>query len=149
MLGMHELHNNLYSTLGLAPQVAGDNTALSTAIIDLKGYRSVEFYILTGNLADPDATFAVTMTAGDAVDDVANPTSITDSAAADADCLIGTLAGASFTFAADGAVRRIGYSPGRGAGRRYVRLTITPSGNSGNAPLAVLALRLPHGRPVA
>lgn len=145
---MHELHNNFYPTLGLAPVVVGDNTAQSTAIVDMKGHRSVEFYILTGTLADADATFAVTMTAGDAVDDVANPTSITDSAAADADCLIGTLAGASFTFAADGVVKRVGYSPGRGAGKRYVRLTITPTGNSGNAPLAVLALRLPHGRPV-
>ena len=146
---MHELHNNLLATLGLAPQVASDNTALSTAIVDLKGYQSVEFYILTGTLADADATFAVTLSHRDAVDSESAPTTITDSAAADADCLIGTLAAAGFTFAADNAVKRVGYSPDRGAGKRFVRLTITPSGNSGNAPLAVLALRLPRTRPVA
>ena len=146
---MHELHNNVYATLGLAPVVVADNTAQSTAIVDLKGHKSVEFFVLTGAVADPDATFAVTMTHGDAVDDVSNPTSITDSAAEDADCLIGTLAGASFTFAADNTVKRVGYSPGRGAGKRFVRLTLTPTGNSGNAPLAILAVRMPLGRPVA
>jgi hypothetical protein len=146
---VHELHNNLAYSVGLAPVVASDNTALSTAIVDMKGHASVEFVIMTGVLADADATFAVTMTHGDAVDSESAPTTITDSAAADADCLLGSLAGASFTFAADGAVKRIGYSPDRGAGKRFVRLTITPTGNSGNAPLAVLALRLPRTRPVA
>lgn len=146
---MHELHNNLGYAVGLAPVVVSDNTASSTAIVDMAGLEAVEFVILTGTLADADATFAVTMTHGDAVDSESNPTTITDSAAAHADCLLGTLAAAGFTFAADGAVRTVGYAPNRGPGKRWVRLTITPSNNTGSAPLAVAVVKLPLRRPPA
>lgn len=141
---MHELHNNVLATLGLAPVATAlaDNTAQVSAIVDMQGHKALEWYIVTGTLADTDATFAVTVDHGD----VAN---LSDAAAAPSDCLIGTLAGASFTFADDATVKRIGVVPHRGAGKRYWRLTITPTGNSGAAPLAVLAVRLPLGRPVA
>lgn len=150
-MNMHELHNNLKESVGLAPVAAAstDNTAQTTAIVDMKGYHSVEWYIITGTLADADATFAVTVTAGDAVDSESAPTSITDSAAAATECLIGTLADASFTFAADGVVKKIGYTPAKGAGKRFARLTVTPSNNTGNFPVAILALRLPYTLPVA
>lgn len=148
-MSSRDLYSNLYPTVALAPVVVADNTAQVTSIIDMKGYDSVVFYILTGALADADATFATTVTHGDAVDSEATPTTITDSAAADALAFQGTLAGASFTFADDNAVKRIGYMPGKAGGKRYVRLTITPTGNAGNAPLAVLALRRPMNVPVA
>lgn len=143
-----DLHNNFTRSVGLAPVVVSDNTAQNTAIVDLQGYESVEFVIMTGVLADADATFAVTMTAGDAVNDETTPTSITDSAAADSACLLGTLAAAGFTFAADGALRSVGYNPTKGDGKRWVRLTITPSANAGSAPLAVLVTRKPLALPV-
>jgi hypothetical protein len=50
--------------------------------------------------------------------------------------LLGTEAEAGFQFDDDDEVRKIGY---RGD-KRYVRLTITPSGNTGDAPLAALAI---------
>lgn len=150
-MNLHELHNNLAPQLVLAPvaTAVADNTAQVSAIVDMRGTRGVEFYILTGTLADADATFAVTMTHGDAVNDETTPTTITDSAAVDTESLVGTLAEASFTFAADSTVKRIGYNPSRGNAKRWVRLTITPSNNTGAAPLAVLALKMPLTVPVA
>lgn len=146
---LHELHNTLKADLGAAPVVITDNTALSGAIFDMQGYESIEFYILTGTLADTDATYAVAVTHGNAVDSESAPTSITDTGAAPAECLLGSLVTDGFTFAADATVKRVGYSPGKGAGKRWVRCTVTPSGNSGNAPLAMLAIRLPLQVPVA
>jgi hypothetical protein len=138
---LHELHSHFLAVPGFAPQVATADTPIVSGVIDLLDAESVEFLVLTGALADADAAFAVTMTAGDAVDSVAAPTAITDSAAADPACMLGTLAEASFTFAADLVVRRIGYRPAKGNGKRFVRLTVTPTGNTGNAPLACIVLK--------
>lgn len=124
-----DMMNSIDLKVALAPVVATDNTALVGQIIDTRNAGSVTFGITTGTLADADATFAVLVEEGDAAN-------LSDAAAvADAD-LIGTEALAGFTFAADLATRKIGY---RGV-KRYVRLTITPSGNSGNAPLAAVAI---------
>ena len=139
---MHELHNTLKYSLGLAPVVVGDNTAQVSAIVDMAGYMAAEFLILTGTLADADATFAVTMEHGDAAN-------LSDATAVDTDSLLGTLAAASFTFAADNTVKSVGYSSSRGAAKRYVRLTVTPTGNSGAAPLAIAVVRLPTVMPPA
>lgn len=128
---MHEIHNNAEFEVALAPQVATDDTALVTSIIDRANYESVEFVIGLGTLEDANATFAVTMEAGDA-------SNLSDAAAvSSASDLLGTLADAGFTFAADGETRKVGY---RG-GKRYVRLTVTPTGNTGNAPISVIAVK--------
>ena len=95
---------------------------------------------LTGTLADVDATFAWTITHGD-------QSNLGDGAAADTGSLVGTLAGAAFDFSADNTTKKIGYTPGKGAGKRYVRATITPSANAGNAPLAIVAVKLPMMTP--
>lgn len=129
---MHnDLHNNITYAVGLAPTVATDNTALNTAIVDTVGLLELEFVIQTGTLADADATFAVTINHGDA-------SNLSDAAAVPAALLIGTLAAAGFTFADDNLTKKIGYVVGE---KRYVRLTITPTGNAGNAPVAVLLVQ--------
>lgn len=110
-----------------------DNTAWVSEIIDTRGYGSLTFLLLTGSLADADATFAVTMDHGDA-------SNLSDAASVPAAQLVGTLALAGFTVADDNETRKIGYV----GSKRYVRLTVTPSGNSGNAFLAAIALL---GRP--
>lgn len=118
---------------GIPPTRVSDNTAQVSAIIDRAGHESLTWVIALGTLADADATFAVTMDHGDAAD-------LADAAAVPAAELVGTLAGAGFTFAHDNQVRKIGY---RGA-KRHCRLTISPANNSGNADLAALAIL---GRP--
>lgn len=137
---MRDIVSHLDFKRGISPAAPGsDNTALVSQILDRLGYESAAFVILTGQLADADATFAVTVEHGDAAN-------LSDAVAVPADQLNGTLSGASFDFAADDKVRKIGYV----GGRRYVRVTITPSGNSGSAPIAGLwVLGHPNNAPTA
>jgi hypothetical protein len=126
---MRDMMNNIQTVPAIAPVVVADNTAQVSAIIDLQNYDACTFVITTGTLADADATFAVTMDHG-------NASNLSDAAAVTSADLVGTYALAGFTFADDGETRKIGYV----GARRYVRLTVTPSSNSGNAPLAAIAV---------
>jgi hypothetical protein len=126
---MQDLMNNITVARAIAPVSVSDNTAQVSQIIDRQGYDSLTFAIATGSLADADATFAVLVEHGD-------DSGLSDAAAvADAD-LLGTEALAGFTFADDNATRKIGYV----GGKRYVRLTITPSGNASAALIAASAI---------
>jgi hypothetical protein len=118
---MKDLYNRLTVSRGISPvSGAGDNTAQVSQIIDRQGYEGVMFAILLGSIADADATFAVTMDDGD-------DSGLSDAAAVSATDLLGTYAGAGFQFDSDNGTRKIGYK----GNKRYVRLTITPSANTG------------------
>jgi hypothetical protein len=142
MAVMHEFVNNVGYEVALAPVVVADNTAQVGAIIDMLNVQHVTFVALTGTIVDADATFAWTIHHGD----VAN---LSDATVAGSDVLVGTIAGAAFDFASDSVTRKIGYTPGKGAGKRYVRATITPTGNVGNAPMAIVAVKMAKTGPVA
>jgi hypothetical protein len=124
---LYDLHNNIDVKRGLSPVVAGtDNTAYVSQILDTAGANSAEFIILIGANTDADATFTVLMEDGD-------DASLSDNAAVDNAYLLGTEALASFTFADDNEVRKIGYI----GPKRYVRVTITPANNgAGNIYMA-------------
>lgn len=128
---MRDQMNDLHILNAISPVAARtDNTAIVSSIIDRQGYDSLTFGIAVGTNTDANATFAVTMDDGDAAN-------LSDAAAVAAGDLVGTYALAGYTFADDAESRKIGY---RG-NKRYVRLTITPSGNdSGNIFLAALAI---------
>lgn len=126
---MRDLHNNIDVRRAISPVVATDDTAIVSQIIDCAGFDGVEFAIITGTLADADATFAV-LVEHDDDSNLATAAAVADSQ------LLGTEAGASFTFAADNVTKKIGYI----GTKRYVRLTITPTGNTGNAPIAAVAI---------
>lgn len=128
---MRDMMNNIHPLSAIPPVAARtDNTAIVSSIIDTKGYDSLTWLIVTGTNTDANATFAVTMDEGDASD-------LTGSNAVAAADLVGTYALAGFTFGDDTETRKIGYS----GTKRYVRLTITPSGNdSGNIFVAAIAL---------
>ncbi|HTE48256.1 MAG TPA: hypothetical protein VK636_23625 [Gemmatimonadaceae bacterium] len=138
-MAQKDLHNNIKVSRAISPTRATDNTALVSQIIDTQGYESLEFAIAVGTIADADATFATTMDEGDA-SNLAGSNAV---AAAD---LLGSYAGSSFVFSNDDTVYKLGY---RGT-KRYVRLTITPSLNTGNADISALAIQS-HARhaPVA
>lgn len=110
--------NTITPRVAIEPQVIVDNTAVEGEIIDRKGYGSLLFVVAIGVLADPDATFAVSLVAGEAAD-------LSDGTAAPSTDLRGTLALAGFTFADGGETRKVEYC----GPHRYVRLVITPSGN--------------------
>lgn len=115
----NDLHNNIHPLVGIAPVAARtDDTAIVSTIADMQGYGSCEFVIVTGTNTDADATFTVLVEESDAAN-MAGANSV-----ADAD-LLGTEALAGFTFADDAETRKIGYI----GTKRYVRVTITPSGN--------------------
>ncbi len=127
---MRDQLNSINPKRAISPvATAADNTAVVSQIIDRQGADSLTFLILTGSLPDADATFAVTMEHGDAAN-------LSDTAAVPAADIVGTLALAGFTFAADDSVRKVGYL----GSKRYVRLTITPSANTSASLVAAVAL---------
>lgn len=131
-----DIHNNLHFAPLIAPVAARtDNTAIVSAIIDTLGYEACELVLITGTNTDTNATFAVLVEDGD-------NSGLSDNAAVVDAQLIGTEAVAGFTFADDVECRKIGYI----GGKRYVRMTVTPSGNdSGNIFIAGVAV-LGHSR---
>lgn len=128
---MRDQLSHLHVLTAIAPIAARtDNTAIASAIIDRRGYESLTFAILVGTNTDANATFAVTMEHGD-------DSGLSDTAAVATADVAGTLALAGYTFADDAETRKVGYV----GAKRYVRLTVTPSGNdSGNIFIAAAAV---------
>lgn len=137
---MRDLANNLDFKRGLSPVAAGtDNTPLVSQILDTKGLAGAAFAILIGANTDADATFGVLVEDGD------DP-ALADHAAVDDAFLTGSEAKAGFQFDDDNEMRKIGYV----GPKRYVRVTITPSGNnSGNIFVAGCWVTQPLDRPAA
>ena len=92
--------------------------------------------IATGSIGDANATFTVLLEEGDAAA-MGDATAV-----ADAD-LLGTEALASFIFSDDNKCFKLGYI----GSKRYTRLTITPSGNSGTPSAALLSAVAILGNP--
>ena len=128
---MRDLMNTIHTVNAIPPIAARtDNTAIVSSIIDTLGFGSLTFALAIGTNTDANATFAVTMDEGDASD-------LSGSNAVAAADLVGTYALAGYTFADDTETRKIGYI----GNKRYVRLTVTPSGNdAGNIFLAGVAI---------
>ncbi len=125
---MQDLFNNIHPAPCVSPAVITDNTAAVGTVTDRQGYDSLTYVIATGTLADADATFTALVEHSDAAGSGFAAVPDTE--------LLGTEANASFTFSDDDKTFKIGY---RGT-KRYVRLTVTPAGNAGNAPLAAVAV---------
>lgn len=135
---MKDIHFDTQLKRVISPVSVADNTAQVGQIIDRQGYNALEYLILTGSIADVDATFTVLLEHGD----VAN---LSDAAAVPDAQLIGTEVQAGFQFDDDNKVRKLGYI----GGKRYSRLTITPVGNASAALIAAAAiLREPAVDPV-
>lgn len=131
---MRDLMNNVTVKRAISPVVVTDNTAQVSQIIYRDGYGSLFFAIDLGTLTDANTTVAILIEDGDAAD-------LSDAAAvADAE-LLGTEALAGFQFDDDNECRKIGYN----GHKDRVRLTITPSGNTGDIPLSAMAI-LGHPR---
>lgn len=137
---MKDITNDIGISQGLSPVAAGtDNTAYVSEILDMQGKSGAAFITLIGTNTDTNATFTALLEEGDESDLSDN------SAVADADMNM-TEAGASFTFANDDEVRKIGYL----GSKRYIRVTITPAGNdSGNIYIAGVWIWKSNSMPVA
>ncbi|BBK33767.1 hypothetical protein EDC65_3603 [Stella humosa] len=138
---MRDLMNSIHPVPLIVPVAARtDNTAIVSAIIDLLGYDSATLVVVTGTNTDADATFAALLEHSDS-DSMGGAEAVADSD------LLGTEALAGFAFGDDSECRKIGYI----GSKRYLRLTVTPTGNnSGNVYLAGVAiLGHPHAAPTA
>jgi len=133
---MKDLANIITPKLVLSPFFSADDTAVVGEIIDKKGFESVTYVISTGSIGDANATFVVLLEESDA----ANMSGA--AAVADAD-LLGTEVLAAFQFDDDNETRKLGYI----GSKRYTRLTITPSGNSGTPSAALLSAVAILGNP--
>lgn len=126
---MRDLANRINFKRVISPAAAvADNTAQVGQVVDRRNYDSLTYAILTGALADADATFTVLLEESDQ--------SGSGFTAVDDKDLLGTEALAGFTFADDDKVFKLGYI----GSKRYTRLTVTPAGNSGNAFIAAVAI---------
>ena len=128
---MRDLVNNIEPRRGVSPVATAqtDNTAIVSQIIDMRGFKSMVFLVLTGTLADAAFTTVALMEHGD-------DSGLSDAAAVPDANLDPTELVLAFDQADDDQVRKIGYV----GEKRYVRLTITPSDNTGALPAAMVAL---------
>lgn len=126
---MQDLMNNIHLVRSISPVSVAADTAQVGEIIDRQGFESVTYGILTGSIADADATFTVLLEEGD------DPALSDAAAVADGD-LIGTEVLAGFQFDDDNETRKIGYK----GNKRYTRLTITPANNASAALLSAVAI---------
>lgn len=144
---MRDLLNSILVKRAISPVATpADNTAQVSQIIDRQGYDSLGFIIATGAVPDADATFTVLVEHDDAAG-FGTAVAVPDAELIGQDPASASTPEqqASFTFAADDNVRKIGY---RG-NKRYVRLTITPANNTSATLIAAVAvLGNPEYQPV-
>ena len=135
----NDLHSNLKVQRVISPISQAGNTAMVGAIIDRQGFGALEFAITLGTITTAGTTYTALLEEGDASDLSGS------NAVADAD-LIGTEALASFVDSEVNTTKKLGY---RG-NKRYVRLTMTPAGNTGASTMSAIAvLGSPFLSPVA
>jgi hypothetical protein len=132
---MRDVMHDIRVVPAIAPVVVVDNTATVSSIIDMQGAQSCTFYVITGALVDADATFAVLLQEGNAAN-LSDATTVADTDMQTGTPGIAPLTAASFDFSADIVVRRVGYN----GNKRYVRATITPTNNTGAAPLSMVCV---------
>jgi hypothetical protein len=134
--------NNLHVQALIPPTTAitNANTATVSSIIDTAGYEAVTLALVFGALTDANATFAVSLEHGD-------DAALADTAAPASTDIVGSTTLAAATFADDNETRKIGYV----GSKRYVRLTVTPSGNDAGAyqVAGVAILGRPRNMPTA
>jgi hypothetical protein len=124
-----DLYSKLAILRAISPVSVADNTAAVSQIIDRQGFTGLLFALGLGAIADADATFAVLVEHDD------DPALATAAAVPDNE-LLGTEAAAGFAFDDDNETRKIGYV----GNKRYVRLTVTPTGNASAALISALAI---------
>ena len=125
-----ELHNNISAVRVISPVSTTGNTAIVGAIMDMQGFSAAEFLITLGTVVTSGTTYTALLEEGA----VAN---LSDAAAvADAD-LLGTEALASFIDSEINTTKKLGYK----GNKRYIRLTMTPAGNTGASTMAAVCVK--------
>lgn len=124
-----DIHSQFSAVRALSPVALSSDTPLVSQTIDTEGCDGIEFIIASSTLADSNATFDVALYADDASG------MGTEAEVTSAEDLYGTVA--DWAFGDDNVVRQFGY---RG-NKRYLRVKITPSGNTGTGEFSVVAIK--------
>ncbi len=133
---MRDLYNNIEVRRAESPLATAqtNNDPIVSEIIDMRGFKSMCFLVVLGTLADAAFTTVVLLEHGD-------DSGLSDNAAVPNEQMLPMLtpfaeATMAFDQDDDDEVRKMGYV----GEKRYVRLTITPSDNTGDLPIAIVAL---------
>ena len=126
---MKDLHNNIAVKRAVSPISQSGNAAMVGAIIDRQGFNSLEYLITLGTITTAGTAYTALLEESDAADLSGS------NAVADAD-LLGTEALASFVDSEVNTTKKLGYI----GSKRYTRLTMTPSGNTGASTMAAVAV---------
>lgn len=127
---MRDLANHIHFARCISPAAgATDNTPVVGIVVDGAGFDSLVYVINIGALPDADATFAALLEHGDQAN-------LSDAVAVPDVQLTGSEALASFTFADDNKLRKLGYV----GTKRYTRLTITPANNASASFISAIAV---------
>jgi hypothetical protein len=124
---MQDLHGSIKYVAAVIPQTAtNSDTAITGAIIDLQGARGCEFVIVTGAITDANVTVAVTLAeSADSGMSGSNAVAASDQSGSP-----------SFDYTSDSTTKKVAYL----GTKRYVQMTLTPTGNnSGALPVAAVA----------
>ena len=137
---MRDLHNNIAPKRGISPVTQTNaDTAIVSQIFDRRDYKSVEFLLAFGAISDANVTFTVLAEESDN-SDMSSQNAIDDAN------LLGTEALATPLFSSDDKVFKLGFMDTK----RYLRVTVTPSGNdSGAINIAGLWVGEPQIKPAA
>lgn len=138
-MGMRDIYNKAKLDHLISPQTeTGDNPIVSS-IIDCKGFDAILLGLVTGTMSDSNCTSTVLLEESD-------DSGMSGASAVDDNDLLGTEALAAPIFSDDTVTKKLGYK-GR---KRYIRLTVTPSGNTGNFIIAGIAIKMKaHAEPTA
>ena len=128
---MRDLYNNIEARRGESPLAIAqtNNDPIVTEIIDMQGFKSLVWLIVLGGLVDAAFTTVFLMEHGD-------DSGLSDAAAVPDSQMDPTEIVAAFDQGDDDSVRKLGYV----GEKRFVRLTITPSDNTGDLSIAIVAL---------
>lgn len=126
---MKDLHNKIAVKDAVSPVATTGNTAITGLTIDRQGFNSVEFIATLGTITTAGTTYTVEVQESDTT------TGGDFTAVADID-LLGTEAAASFVDSEINTSKKIGYV----GIKRYVRVKVTPAGNTGASTFSAVAV---------
>ena len=123
-----EIHNNVKVLKARTSSAISSNTTSAGDIIDLAGYGSCEFVMLSATLTD--GAYAPLI-------EVGNDSGLSDAATLTGASLLGTTALGSFALTDDNAVKKIGF---RVNSFRYARLSIVSTAVTTGGTIGAIAI---------
>lgn len=138
---MHNISRNIVLTQALAPQVI-TSSALNSGNLDLQGAEALSVVLLVGDISETlDASHKIDVKIEHADDDgTGSPAAYGPCADADVLGYTGLAAGVFLTLDTAGEEQKR-YVIDYVGGKRFVKVTATPTGLSTGGPVAMLALK--------